>query len=78
MKIPLMRLDDVDGLLENIKMDLQNKVSIHDLYIQLKSKAQVEKVKSIEKTVIQINEYISTLPQIFADKHENDQAQKLL
>jgi hypothetical protein len=44
----------------------------------LKTKAQVEKVKSIEKSVVQINEYVSTLPQIFADHSENEQAHRLL
>jgi len=45
MKVPLIRLDGVDKEIENCKLDLRNKISISDLYNQLKHKAPVEKVK---------------------------------
>ena len=58
MKVPLARLDEHDSELENIKLDIKNKVSIHDLYNQLKNKAQVEKVKSLERSIVQLNEHV--------------------
>ena len=57
---------------------MKNKVSIHDLYNQLKNKAQVEKVKSLEKSIVQLNEHVHSLPQVFADLNENEAAHKLL
>jgi hypothetical protein len=39
MKVPLARLDDHDQEIEVIRIDMKNKVSIHDLYNQLKNKA---------------------------------------
>jgi hypothetical protein len=39
MKIPIARLDDHDTEMENFRLDMKNKVSIHDLYNQLKNKA---------------------------------------
>ena len=78
MKIPLARLDGHDVEIENIKIDMKNKVSIHDLYNQLKNKAQVEKVKSLERSIVQLNEHVHSLPQVFADLNENEAAHKLL
>ena len=52
LKIPLQRLDTVDHLINIIQVDLKNKISIQDLYAQLKHKAPLEKVKQIEQSVI--------------------------
>ena len=62
MKVPLARLDGHDSELETIVLDMKNKVSIHDLYNQLKNKAQVEKVKSLERSIVQLNEHVQSLP----------------
>ena len=78
MKVPLARLDGHDSELETIVLDMKNKVSIHDLYNQLKNKAQVEKVKSLERSIVQLNEHVQSLPQVFADLNENEAAHKLL
>ena len=60
MKVPLARLDGHDSELETIVLDMKNKVSIHDLYNQLKNKAQVEKVKSLERSIVQLNEHVQS------------------
>ena len=78
MKEPLVRLDGVDHEITNLKIDMKNKISIQDLYSQLRHKAPIEKVKQIEQSVIQLNEYVATLPGIFADRQDNDGAHKLL
>jgi len=41
----------VDQHISNINLDLRNKVTVHDLYNQLKSKANVEKVRGVEKQI---------------------------
>ena len=66
--------DSVDGL----TLELNNKVSNHDLFNHLRNKAEHGKVKTLEDNLVSINDYVAQLPALFADKVENDMAHQLL
>ena len=42
------RLDIVDDAIDDLKVELNKRVTVIDLYNQMKTKANIEKVKSLE------------------------------
>lgn len=78
MQEPIERLKIVDETLDNLQIEIRNKVSLHDLYNQLKSKAAAEKVKTLEQNLVSLNDFVNQMPSIYADKIENDVAHQLL
>ena len=57
---------------------MRNKVSNHDLFNQLKTKAQLDKVRTLEQNLVSINDYMNQLPNLFADKIQNEMGHQLL
>ena len=63
---------------DNIQVDLNNKVSVSDLYNELLKKADINGLKALEASLLRLNDLINDLVNQFADKVENDKAHKLL
>ena len=59
-------------------LELRNKVSNHDLFNQLKHKAQADKVRTLESNLSSLNDFVNQMPSVYADKVENDVAHQLL
>lgn len=47
--------------MDKINLDLQNKVSVRDLYDELLKKADVNSVKNLENSLIRLNELLNDI-----------------
>lgn len=52
---PIQRLDIVDEAIGDLRVDMKNKVTFTDLYNEMKQKASVDKVMSLEQSIVSIN-----------------------
>lgn len=75
---PMERIMALERRCDNIQVDLNNKVSVSDLYNELLKKADVNGLKALEASLLRLNDLINDLVNQFADKVENDKAHKLL
>lgn len=75
---PLERIMALERRCDNIQVDLNNKVSVSDLYNELLKKADINGLKALEASLLRLNDLINDLVNQFADKVENDKAHKLL
>lgn len=75
---PLERIMALERRCDNMQVDLNNKVSVSDLYNELLKKADINGLKALEASLLRLNDLISDLVNQFADKVENDKAHKLL
>lgn len=75
---PMERIMALERRCDNIQVDLNNKVSVSDLYNELLKKADINGLKALEASLLRLNDLINDLMNQFADKVENDKAHKLL
>jgi predicted RNase H-like nuclease (RuvC/YqgF family) len=75
---PLERIMALERRCDNMQVDLNNKVSVSDLYNELLKKADINGLKALEASLLRLNDLINDLASQFADKVENDKAHKLL
>lgn len=75
---PMERIMALERRCDNIQVDLNNKVSVSDLYNELLKKADINGLKALEASLLRLNDLINDLVNQFADKVENDKAHKLL
>ena len=75
---PRERIMALERRCDNIQVDLNNKVSVSDLYNELLKKADINGLKALEASLLRLNDLINDLMNQFADKVENDKAHKLL
>lgn len=75
---PMERIMALERRCDNIQVDLNNKVSVSDLYNELLKKADINGLKALEASLLRLNDLINDLVNQFADKIENDKAHKLL
>ena len=75
---PLERIMALERRCDNMQVDINNKVSVSDLYNELLKKADINGLKALEASLLRLNDLISDLVNQFADKVENDKAHKLL
>ena len=75
---PMERIEALEKRCDNLKFELNNKVSNNELYKEMIKKADINDLKALEASLIRMNEMLNDLANQFADKHENDKAHKLL
>ena len=75
---PMDRIEALEKRVDNLKFELNNKVSNNELYKEMIKKADVNDLKALEASLIRMNEMINDLVNQFADKVDNDKAHKLL
>ena len=75
---PLTRIQQLEVRCDNIMLELNNKVSVQDLYNEMLKKADINGLKVLEASLIRLNDLINDLANQFADRGENDKAHKLL
>lgn len=75
---PLERIMMLEKRCDNMQLDINNKVSISDLYNELLKKADINGLKALEASLLRLNDLINDLANQFADRIENDKAHKLL
>ena len=75
---PMDRLDIVDEAIGGLQADMQGRPTLYELYNELKKKAQVDKVRALEMSIVKISEELSLLPTVLAVKHDNDRAHLLI
>ena len=75
---PMERIIALETRCDNMQIDLNNKVSVSDLYNELLKKADINGLKALEASLLRLNDLINDLVNQFADKVENDKAHKLL
>ena len=68
----------LEGRCDQIMLELQNRVSVQDLYNEMLKKADINGLKVLEASLIRLNDLINDLSNQFADRNENDKAHKLL
>jgi|TARA_B110001450_G_scaffold219982_1_gene215227 hypothetical protein len=59
-------------------LEMNNKVSVQDLYNEMLKKADINGLKVLEASLIRMNDLINDMANQFADRSENDKAHKLL
>lgn len=74
----LGNIANMEDHINKLMLDLRQKVSVHELYNQLKNKAPVDKVRTLEENLVSLNEFVNNMQSVFADKVENDVAHQLL
>jgi hypothetical protein len=62
----------------NIHLELNNRVTVQDLYNEMLKKADINGLKALEASLIRLNDIVNDLANQFADRVENDKAHKLL
>ena len=75
---PLERIKALEERSDALWNELNNKVSVRDLYNELLKKADLDALKALESSLIKLNQLINELMNRFADRVENDKAHKLL
>lgn len=75
---PLERIMALEKRVDQICVELGNKVSVQDLYNELLKKADINGLKALEASLLRLNDLINDLANQFADRVENDKAHKLL
>ena len=75
---PLERIKALEERSDALWNELNNKVSVRDLYNELLKKADLDALKALESSLIKLNQLINDLMNRFADRVENDKAHKLL
>ena len=75
---PLERIQALEMRCDNITLELNNKVSVQDMYNEMLKKADLNGLKALEASLIRLNDLINDLANQFADRVENDKAHKLL
>lgn len=75
---PLTRIQQLEVRCDNIMLEMNNKVSVQDLYNELLKKADINGLKVLEASLIRLNDLINDLTNQFADRVENDKAHKMI
>ena len=75
---PMERIMALEERVNQLYLELQNKVNVQDLYNELTKKADLNGLKALEASLIRLNDLINDLANQFADRIENDKAHKLL
>lgn len=75
---PLERIMALEQAVENLRLELNNRVTVQDLYNEMLKKADVNGMKALEASLIRLNDIVNDLSNQFADRVENDKAHKLL
>ena len=75
---PLDRIMALEQAMSNVHMELNNRVTVQDLYNEMLKKADINGLKALEASLIRLNDIVNDLANQFADRVENDKAHKLL
>jgi hypothetical protein len=75
---PLERIQALENMVQNIHLELNNRVTVQDLYNEMLKKADINGLKALEASLIRLNDIVNDLTNQFADRVENDKAHKLL
>ena len=75
---PLERIMALEQAMSNVHMELNNRVTVQDLYNEMLKKADINGLKALEASLIRLNDIVNDLANQFADRVENDKAHKLL
>ena len=58
---PMSYINELIIKMDKISLEMQNKVSVRDLYDELLKKADINSVKNLENSIIRLNELLSDL-----------------
>ena len=75
---PLERILALEHAVQNIHLELNNRVTVQDLFNEMMKKADLQGLKALEASLIRLNDLVNDLVNQFADRGENDKAHKLL
>lgn len=75
---PLEQIAELRRLIQQLQLQMNNKVNNVDLYNLLMKKADVNDLEALKASLIRLNEIISDFPNQFADRIDNDKAHKML
>ena len=68
----MARLDIVDDAINDIKVDVNNRALLTDMYKELQLLAKDDKVKAIEQMVVGLTEEMTMAPEIYASRQDSD------
>ena len=75
---PLERILALENMMADMRLELNNRVTVQDLYNEMLKKADINGLKALEASLIRLNDIVNDLANQFADRVENDKAHKLL
>jgi ribosomal protein S17E len=75
---PLERIMALEQAVAGIHLELNNRVTVQDLYNEMLKKADINGLKALEASLMRLNDHVADLVNQFADRIENDKAHKLL
>jgi hypothetical protein len=58
---PMSYINELIIKMDKISLEMQNKVSVRDLYDELLKKADINSVKNLENSIIRLNELLNDL-----------------